>query len=755
MAHVTALPPGWVNELKDVATQVSAKLLDEEKAVDFIGGFDKDQVEKFILEVLNAQVPALVEAREEALQQSLADAENKLKQAIETNEKRKLELLDAEERYDNTITSVKEELNNQIMEIEQKKDKHIARTEELETQIREMQSRHVLALKSREQNYESLQINYKKVEVERDEAVKDLRAARDEIRNLKKDLAEETKYGERATARADRKADELKKAVASVQKLNNKNIELEKKSSEGLEREKELRRLLDQRERDVVRLEKKLAEFTRLRSGSVISSRSGKSASGSSVRGTGNLGAELEQSEDKEMIMELQEDIANLEAEHEPLKLEIEHLNKDLDKQDRQLKEAKDKIDELREEVSRLLPFQSRAYNLEEELNRANEELKRLQNRAPSSVSSGTTYVTAPDFDAAIEKFGKEKADLTDRIAQLEGELEQAAKDLKANPTGDELNELRRLLAKAEEDLNAEREASTSLQNTVDELEVRLRDQEAECEANARKAAEEHQARIDALQAEFEERQKNTNQSRDELAAYWEELGARLSARSQELQGLFQKDLALNHTTRDQYSERLSQMNEEIRRNPHTPETAVTRRRAAGLEREIERMNGIIRTLALEVAWFQDTLPELTEGARRARAAQDAARSATEAAAAAADATRAQAEAEIAAHNRATAEARRAIWRDRWTGLRELFWRDRWNIIALSNLGVMLALLLTLLALGREVGLWRSTNAPLQRGFYVNTLDQPSICVRQPSWELLGELIFIFFTGTWFWKRII
>ncbi|KAI1472404.1 uncharacterized protein F4812DRAFT_454220 [Daldinia caldariorum] len=753
MAQVTAAPPGWDNELKDVTTQLSTKLFDQEKAVDFTAGFDKDRVEKLILEVLNAQVPALVEVREEALKKSLADAEDRAKDEVaETKKIGKEELHDAEKKYNRTIDAVKKEMNEQIMEIEQNIKKYEEKSEELEKEKGEIKSKYKLTLNSREKDYKLLEKNYKKLVTERDDAVEDRRIARQESRGYKRELELETKYGQDAKARADRKADELTKAITSVRILNNKNIELERRISEGLARENQLQRTLDQRERDIVKLEKKLAEFARLRSGSVMSSKSGKSSSGSSVRATGNLGEELGQSEDRELILDLREDIANLEGEKDALNLEVGQVRQERDNLDKQLKKANDRFNEISKEVTRLLPFESRVNDLEEELNKANEGIKQLQHRVPSSVSSGTTYTTAPEFDAAIEKFEKEKADLADRIAQLEGELEQAAKDLKANPTGDELNELRRLLTKAEQDLNAEREASTNLRTTIDKLEVRLRDQQTECEGDARTAAEEHQARIDALQAEFDTRQKKTNRSRDELASYWEELGARLSARSQELQGLFQKDLALNHTTRDQYSERLNQMNEEIRRNPHTPETAVTRRRAAGLEREIERMNGIIRTLAREVAWFQDTLPELSEGSRRARAAQDAARSATEAAAAASAAARAQAEAEIAAHNRATVEARRGIWRDRWNGLRGLFWRDRWNIVALSNLVVMAAMLLTWVTLGRELGLWRAANAPVQRGFYVNTLDRPSICLRQPSWELLWEFIIVLLSGTWLWK---
>ncbi|KAG4219156.1 hypothetical protein PC116_g32364, partial [Phytophthora cactorum] len=285
-----------------------------------------------------------------------------------------------------------------------------------------------------------------------------------------------------------------------------------------------------------------------------VSVKSSKSNSDiSSVKGLGNLGEELEATEDKELILELEQEMTELKGEYEYIKLEVEHLKKARDDLEEQLKKANDRIDELNEEIGRLTPFESQVSDLEDELHKANEELKRLQQRTSGSQSSASTYVTALEFDAANAKFEEEKAELAGKIAKLERDLEQALEDLKANPTGNEINELRRLLAKAEEDLKAEQDARADLEKTIGDRELELRDQEAKCEQDARLAAEEHQARIDALQAEFESKQNNTNQSRDDLAEYWEELGKKLSARSQELQGLFQKDLALNHTTRDQY----------------------------------------------------------------------------------------------------------------------------------------------------------------------------------------------------------
>ncbi|KAI0112974.1 hypothetical protein F4814DRAFT_420192, partial [Daldinia grandis] len=89
------------------------------------------------------------------------------------------------------------------------------------------------------------------------------------------------------------------------------------------------------------------------------------------------------------------------------------------------------------------------------------------------------------------------------------------------------------------------------------------------------------------------------------------------------------------------------------------------------------------------------------------------------------------------------------MWRDGWQGLRELFWRDGWNVVAIANLGVMMLLIMTMVAQARELAIWKSANAPLQRAFYVNTLQQYTLCFRQPTWSLLWEFIIALLTGRW------
>ncbi|KAI1648755.1 hypothetical protein F4815DRAFT_467032 [Daldinia loculata] len=90
------------------------------------------------------------------------------------------------------------------------------------------------------------------------------------------------------------------------------------------------------------------------------------------------------------------------------------------------------------------------------------------------------------------------------------------------------------------------------------------------------------------------------------------------------------------------------------------------------------------------------------------------------------------------------------MWRDGWEGLRGLFWRDRWNVVAIVNLGVLFLTCLMWLAHARELAIWKSANAPLQRAFYVNTMQQPALCFRRPSWALLWEFIIAFLTGKLF-----
>ncbi|KAF3061391.1 hypothetical protein GL218_02892 [Daldinia childiae] len=871
-----AAGPSWDADLKSVAAQLHDRLLKKEKAVSFNTDFDKAKVESIIHELLNSLVPDLAKVRHDALEESLKTAQERLHFAVEDKEKAeettstlKTELLDVEEKYDHAMTETKKEHQNQLILVETEKFKKDDMIQALKTNIRDIENENKLFIARKDRDFNELDKNFKKLAEQKKLDDKELKRIREHMRLRDVDLKQEKNWGEEQKRQHDEKDEELKKANKMLGSVLRELEKAEKQVAANEEKEKELKNELDERERKIGTLETKVAEFTRLRSGSV---RSTRTSSDASQRGAGNLGNELEAEKDRENILQLDAQIVDLNGELAGVRIEVKQVQKERDDLQAQLKKANVKIDELNKEVTRLKPFEDQANTLairerelqsqakakgqelkkaEDDLNKANAEIKRLQ-RGPGSKATTPTVVPAAGLDAAVEECEKEKAQLGKHIEQLEQELEQLQEDLKKNPSEDEINELRRRLAEAEEelkkkpsedeinelrrlldeaeeelkkkpsedeiielrrllakaqedltknpsadeinelrrlltqaerDLKAEQEARAQLEETLKNLRREALAKTAEHERETRRMIADHAARIKKLAADFKAKQGNTNDISSALATFWEELAEKISARSQEVQDMFEKELAVNHTMRDQYAERLARMNEDINRNPLAPETALARRRVAGVEREIERMNGIIDTITKEATWFEDVMPEFAVGAQHARdvrtaagqvaaattAAAEAAQAEAAAAAAAATAraeaesavlraqaqaavARAEAETATATQNRVIAETRRAMWRDGWQGLRGLFWRDRWNVVAIANLWVMFLMVLLMLAHAREMAIWKSANAPLQRAFYVNTVDQSALCFRRPSWALLWEFIIALFTGQFFMK---
>ncbi|KAI2467858.1 hypothetical protein F4781DRAFT_295739 [Annulohypoxylon bovei var. microspora] len=180
-------------------------------------------------------------------------------------------------------------------------------------------------------------------------------------------------------------------------------------------------------------------------------------------------------------------------------------------------------------------------------------------------------------------------------------------------------------------------------------------------------------------------------------------------------------------------------MNDEIKKNPRSAESNLIRKRVAGVEREIERMTGIIKALTEEEAWFQDTIERFREGGAKTEAAIAQATADAE--------TARQRLAEVLAQQGGGQEPPAAPAQPAPEGIIGVVGAK--NVVAM-NLVVFLIMLAMTLATGREYSLMRWANQPVRRAYFVNTMDKVAISLRVPSYELLWEFVAVVALGLGF-----
>ncbi|KAI1417285.1 hypothetical protein F5Y13DRAFT_152405 [Hypoxylon sp. FL1857] len=185
-------------------------------------------------------------------------------------------------------------------------------------------------------------------------------------------------------------------------------------------------------------------------------------------------------------------------------------------------------------------------------------------------------------------------------------------------------------------------------------------------------------------------------------------------------------------------------MNDNIKKSPQSPEAALSKRRIQGVEKEVERMNGIIGALQAENEWFVDVNRQLEIGIRKAaQVAEEAAAEATTAAERAEEILQGALKGASTALKGIAPGFPGAVR----TVVQALKGRCLW-----PNIFMFLMLLLAFIATSREYGALHAANHPARRAIYLNSLDKTSLCFQVPSYEFFWEFLVFLGVGVWRWK---
>lgn len=452
-------------------------------------------------------------------------------------------------------------------------------------------------------------------------------------------------------------------------------------------------------------------------------------------------GLQKQQKDAEEVRNKAEERIKTLEKEasegRDKAAADANKFKKERDELQGQLKKANDKNEDNVKEVRRLKSLEENVKTLQkrerelqselklkaQEMRRAEEKVKRVEQESATKSKTQTD-----ELSSQVKQCEKERSELEKRIKELTRQLEQERKEhdeaLGNNPSDDELKELRMRLRQAEEFLREEHAARHWLEATIEKLETAAMDERIEAEA-----------RIKALATDFEDRLAKSNASRDDLAEYFKELFGNVLERSREVQADLETHTKLSQVTRDAYLDRIYQMNEQVKRNPSGADANVTRRRVIGVEKEVQRMNGIIDALGAENDWFRDVNQRFAEGQERlVKVAEEAA---AEAATAREKLAAAEAAAAAAQAGPAATDAGSVIAND------GIMWLNILAFVVMSGM---------LIAYGREFGAIKTVNQPSKRAIYVNSMDKKYFCLKLPTYEFMWEFVIFLIAGAWRWK---
>ncbi|KAI4863492.1 hypothetical protein F4820DRAFT_471498 [Hypoxylon rubiginosum] len=499
-----------------------------------------------------------------------------------------------------------------------------------------------------------------------------------------------------------------------------------------------------------------------------------------------------------------------------PTPAEVKEERDDLRKK---LEEANKRVEELTKQSRDARALRDRVAALEK---RERELQAQLKAKASSSPAKGDKAAPATGkaadvekVEAALKQCEREKADLVGRIVQLNHELTQEQKehqaDLEASSSSDnddeekdnEIAALKKRVAELERQLVETLKAKGGDgAKRIADLERRLAQvtEDLQEEADARQRALARQRELEeqgvrtpmdatannARIAEYEARIAQLQQSRIELADYFNTQMRETSANARRAIASHAEQVAAYQAEQDQAARQMDSANARIAANPGEA-GSVARRRAAFLEAEIQKLVRRIQSLQSESRWFEDLArasqdaQERTEAALRDATAAVAARvnaaagAAGEALGGGRDAmdraiveiARLRRERNGAGPGQAPRPAGRRGWLGGWgiPGMPDSG-PGGWNVgthlspamrrrLALLYQPIQTLVVVCMFVVhGREFAIFLNGNPDERRGTQANTPDRYAVCAPQPAWPILWEFAIMVLSGNWIWTSV-
>ncbi|OTA82266.1 hypothetical protein M434DRAFT_37195 [Hypoxylon sp. CO27-5] len=778
----------WSRSIEHITRHLVTELLEEEKAISFGEDFDKDKLLQVTNRVLGKLVIPFGELQKKRIEEQLTSTQRQLEKLVATKataddmaKRLRTELENTEASYSRQLQEMTKDHHSSLT----KADEEISSQTEQITQLKEQVStlRHDLNRKLTSEDTEAyiseLEANYEKFKKSAEELQKSQDRSEKKIKEQETQLERERLESRNHLRQFQASKKELEQVRGAHVILNQTVQALQEQKHAVEQKAKGFEEAVKAKDIQIVRLSEELQVERRSRTASLRSTKS----SAASSRELGGLHDEIESARKDEMIDDLEDEVVELKkqnrdlmdnvskARNESVELQKQQkaaeearrkveervkilereaskgrdqaagdankFKKERDELRGQLKKANDKNDDNVKEIRRLKQseekietLQKRERELQSELKLRAQEIKRAEEKVKRAEqeASSKSNTQSNELNSQIQQCERERSDLEKRVEELTRQLERERNEHDAalgnNPSDHELRELRHRLRQAEDDLREERAARLRLEVTIRRLETTAAEQRSEAEA-----------KVKALTADFENRLAKSNTSRDDLAEYFKELFGNLLEHSREVQADLETHTKLSRATRDSYLDRISQMSEQVKSSPGGPEANLTRRRLIGVEKEVERMNGIIDALTAENDWFRDVNHRFSEGQQRL--VQIAEEAKAEAATANEQLTAAQAAAAAAAKAPASATIiQNPITSDR------AIWFNILTCVVLSGIFV---------AIGREYGAIKAVNQPAKRAIYINSVDR-HFCFKIPTYEFMWEFVLFALAGVWKWK---
>ncbi|KAI1092814.1 hypothetical protein F5B19DRAFT_452848 [Rostrohypoxylon terebratum] len=236
-----------------------------------------------------------------------------------------------------------------------------------------------------------------------------------------------------------------------------------------------------------------------------------------------------------------------------------------------------------------------------------------------------------------------------------------------------------------------------------------------------------------------DEHLSQTKKGDDDLIEFYDQLFASLQQHAREYQDTFAEQVKINQATKEQYTERLGLMDEEISKNPGTSQATI--KRAAGVRKEVDRLASLIATLQAEVDWFDDALRSFGEARDRT----------------AANAARTFADAEAARLRLAQVMTGQAQAQDRQpltalgtvvpSGILKAFGGRYGGLLLGTNVVSILVFIVMTIATGREYSAFMLANQPVRRALVAAAHDNWMLVLKAPQFEFFWEFIFVLFAA--------
>ncbi|KAI0886027.1 uncharacterized protein GGS22DRAFT_199445 [Annulohypoxylon maeteangense] len=768
----------WANALSFITDMMVKELVDTQEVVTINSTFDRKSAEAVFHTLLANIVVPFAEVREQAIVSKLTEAEFQKGEAYKrvttlTDEKKGID--EIEKKASDQLIAVEENYNRQLTEVAvqhqaalakcdediSSRDKKLAKVEEEARQLRkELRTKDT----SREEYIKNLEDEHQKFKEQNEDLDQELAKLQETLSLRNAEVNNERQNVNKFLVQIGQKNKDLgeERAISRAMQMKISALENDHNNDEKVIRK--LRVELDARQKKIEVLMRDIDQYSKK-----SASTKGKSSTTSSSDAGPGLDTELELAKRSETIDELTSEndalrmqVSHLETELTDTQNKIKALEGDLknsrdakDRSDQRVRElenkAKEKVDqsagdleklkkerdelevslkrahatntENEKEIARLKEVEQNERDLRKrerelqsilkvrnkELTRAEEELRKLEEDiASGKISNGDD----------VAKCEKEKAELKDQLDKVDAELQSLRKDYddllgRVPSDNDELRRLRDLLKQANKELE---EALAETKRIRERLNERI-DELTEENKNI-------QARLDKLVKEYNDHVNNTEHAGDDMLDYYDNLFSSLQEHVREVKQNFITEIRVNRGTRDQYLERLTRMNEDIAKNPGTAD--ATRKRAMGIQREIDRMSGIIKTLQMEISWFEGTLKQIQDVRdKRAEAADQA-----------------FADAEAARLRLAEVLAERPP-----VDLGVLGQLTQNRFLLYTNILAFLVFVILSIAAGREFGLLRWGNQQVRRAHFVNTVERLGITLRIPSYELFWECLVILLSG--------